>query len=113
MNRSIYWLAALALGLASVAGAAPVSRSMVAGTDVGPAAAFAENAQISVTVSLNLRNKDQLEALVKSVYTPGSAQFRQFLTTEQFRTQFGPTAESVAAVTKGFEALGLSVTRSA
>src|SRR5208282_5666132 len=113
MNRSIYWLAALGLGLASAAFAAPVSRSMVAGTDIGPAAAFAENAQITLTVSLNLRNSDQLESLVKSVYTPGAAQFRQFLTTEQFRNQFGPTDESVAAVTKGFEALGLTVTRSA
>src|SRR5271170_4502569 len=98
MNRSIYWLVALGLGLSSV---------------VGAAAAFAENTQISVTVSLNLRNTDQLDALVKSVYTPGAAQFRQFLTTEQFRNQFGPTDESVAAVTKGFEAFGLTVTRSA
>lgn len=113
MNRSIYWLVALGLGLSSVTVAAPLSRGMVAGTDVGPAAAFAENAQITVTVSLNLRNTDQLDALVKSVYTPGSAQFRQFLTTKQFRDQFGPTADSVAAVTKGFEALGLTVTRSA
>src|SRR5271170_3137864 len=113
MNRSIYWLVALGLGLTSVAGAAPLSRGLVAGTDVGPAAAFAENAQITVTVALNLRNSDQLESLVKSVYTPGAAQFRQFLTTEQFRNQFGPTDESVAAVTKGFEALGLTVTRSA
>jgi kumamolisin len=113
MNRSIYCLAAVGLGLASAAFAAPVSRSMVAGTDIGPAAAFAENAQITLTVSLNLRNSDQLESLVKSVYTPGAAQFRQFLTTEQFRNQFAPTDETVAAVTKGFEALGLTVTRSA
>jgi kumamolisin len=114
MNTTKSWLAAaIGVGLIGGAGAAPYPKGPVASTDVGPAAAFAENTQVTVTVALKPRNADQLDRLIASVYTPGSPQYRQFLTPEQFRTQFGPAPATIAAVTREFEALGLSVTQSA
>jgi kumamolisin len=114
MNTSKYWLAAaVGLALIATAGAVPYPHGPVAAVDVGPAASFAENAQVTVTVALKLRNADQLDQLIESVYTKGSPQYRQFLTPEQFRNQFGPAPATVAAVTREFEARGLRVTRSA
>ena len=114
MNASRYALAA-ALGATLIAAthAAPFPRGPVTAVDVGPAAAFSENTWVTVTVALNLRNTEQLDQLIEAVYTPGSPQYRQFLTTQQFRAQFGPAPATIAAVTKQFEALGLSVTQSA
>jgi kumamolisin len=114
MKATKSWLAA-AIGFALISGAvaAPYPKGPVASTDVGPAAAFAENARITATVALMPRNVDQRDRLIESVYTPGSAQYRQFLTTEQYRSQFGPSADAIAAVTREFEALGLSVAQSA
>lgn len=105
--------AAVAAALVGAAGAAPYPHGPVAATDVGTATAFAENTRITLTVALNLRNTTQMEQLIESVYTPGSANYHRFLTAEQFRAQFGPSAATVAAVSKHFEAQGLAVTQSA
>jgi kumamolisin len=113
MNTSKLWLAAaIGFALAGAASAAPYPRGAVSATDIGPASAFAENAQVSVTVALSLRNQEQLDKLVEQVYTKGSPQYRQFITPEQFKAQFGPSAETIAAVSKQFEAQGLTVTQS-
>jgi kumamolisin len=114
MQLSRYLLAtAVAAALVGIASAAPYPRGPVSGSDVGPAASYAENAQVTVTVALKLRNADQMEQLIESVYTRGSPQYRQFLTTEQFKSLFGPAPETIAAVTKEFEAQGLAVTQTA
>jgi kumamolisin len=112
MKRST-WALATAVAAAAAVSAAPYPHGPAHATDVGPAAAFAENAHVTVTVALKLRNADQIEPLIQSLYTPGSPQYRQFLTPEEFRSQFGPSAVSLAAVTRAFEAQGLTVTRSA
>jgi kumamolisin len=114
MNRSKYLLAtAVAGALIGVASATPYPRGPVSGNDVGPAASYAENARVTVTVALKLRNADQMEQLIESVYTRGSPQYRQFLTTEQFKSLFGPAPETIAAVTKEFQAQGLEVSQTA
>jgi kumamolisin len=113
MNTSKLWLAAaMGVALAGAAGAAPYPHGPVSATDIGPASAFAENSQVTVTVALTLRNPEQLDKLVEQVYTKGSPQYRQFITPEQFQAQFGPSAETIAAVSKEFEAQGLKVTQS-
>jgi len=86
---------AIGFALAGAASAAPYPRGAVSATDIGPASAFAENAQVSVTVALSLRNQEQLDKLVEQVYTKGSPQYRQFITPEQFKAQFGPSAETI------------------
>ncbi len=114
MNTTKSWLAvAIGVALASGAGAAPYPRGRVAATDIGPASAFAENSTVSVTVALTPNNSAARDQLIQSVYTPGTPQYRQFLTPEQFKESFGPTPATIAAVTKSFEARGLSVTQSA
>src|SRR5215469_11872161 len=115
MKRSRILLAgAVAAALVGSAGATPYPHGpAAAATDVGPASAFAENAQVTVTVALRLRNTDQMEQLIESVYTRGSPHYQAFLTPQQFRAQFGPSPDTVAAVTKHFAEQGLGVTQSA
>jgi kumamolisin len=105
--------ALIGVGLSAAISAAPISHGPVQGIDVGPAAAFPENAQVTVTVALRLSHAEQLEPLIEALYTPGNPRFRQFLTTDEFRAQFAPSAETMVAVTRAFEREGLTVTRSA
>jgi kumamolisin len=114
MKATKSWLAAaIGFALISSAVAVPYPTRPVASTDVGPAAAFAENVRVTATVALKPRNPDQRDSLIQSMYSPGAAQYRQFLSTEQYRSQFGPSVETIAAVTHEFESLGLSVTQPA
>jgi kumamolisin len=114
MNCSKYFLAtAVAAALVGAASAAPYPHGPVAAADVGPSANFAENTRITVTVALRLRDTTQMEQLIESVYTHGSPNYHQFLTPEQFRAQFGPSPAAIAAVSRHFEAQGLTVTRAA
>jgi kumamolisin len=83
------------------------------GVDMGRASSLAENSQVTVTVALNLSNRDQLEQLVQSVYTRGDPSYHKFLTPQQFRQRFGPSAAIISAVTKHFQSLGLSVSQTA
>jgi subtilase family serine protease len=105
------WLA-LAIGTALIGAvnALPCPHVPVTARDIGPAGAFAENAQVTVTVQLTLRNAGQLDQLIESVYTTGAPRYHQFLTTEQFREQFAPSA-TIAAVRKDFATQGLAVTQ--
>ena len=52
-----------------------------------------------------------LAAAVAAVSTPGSAQFRHFLTPAQYRAQFSPTTATVASVRSWLSDAGLRVTR--
>jgi subtilase family serine protease len=113
MKRCKYWPATVVVGaLIGVAGAAPYPhRATPAAIDMGEAAAVAADAHITVTVALRLSNEEQLEPLLESVYRQGSPLYHQFLTPEQFRARFGPSADTIAALSRYFEAAGLQVTR--
>jgi len=114
MRATRYWLAtAVGVVLTAAAGAAPLPQARVSAVDVGPAAAYPENAQVTVTVSLKLRDADQLEQLIEAVSTSGSPQYHHFLTSQEFEDRFGPTPATLAAVTQNFEGQGLTVTRTA
>ena len=115
MTLSKHLLAvAFAALLAGVANAAPYPHGAApAAVDLGDSAVVEGKTQITVTVSLKLSNSEQLDPLVQALYTPGSPQYRQFLTPEQFRARFGPSAATIASVTREFAAAGLSVTRAA
>jgi kumamolisin len=113
MNTSKSWLAAaVGLALFGAAAAAPYPHGPVAAVDLGPASSYADSAKVTVTVALKLRNTEQLEQRIQEIYTRGSPQYRQFMTPEQFRSEFGPSAATIAAATKQFEAAGLTVTQS-
>ncbi|WP_323120302.1 S53 family peptidase [Burkholderia alba] len=54
---------------------------------------------VDVVLGLNLRNEAQLDQFLHDLHTPGSPQYRRFVTPEQFAAQYAPTEQQVAAVT--------------
>ena len=97
-------------------GAAPSGRATLAGSV--PAWASSKNFKGAVTatdyvgfrVYLGWQNDSAVEALAKSVSTPGSAQYGQYLTPQQFRQQFAPSQSSVGAVRSWLSSQGFSIT---
>jgi kumamolisin len=103
-----------ALAAAVAANAAPYPRGGApAAADLGAVTASDKSAQMSVTIALKLNHPQQLEQLLESLYTQGSPRYHQFLSAEEFRDQFAPSADTIASVSRYFEAAGLKVTRSA
>jgi subtilase family serine protease len=64
---------------------------------------------ITVTVWLNLRNKGQLDQLVKQQYQKGSGSYRHWLTQDQYNTAYAPTAQDAKALANWLSAHKLSV----
>jgi subtilase family serine protease len=81
------------------------------GTDLGRTAIIEGERTITVTVALKLPAPDEAMALLKTISTPGSASYHQFLTTGQFRERFGPSAQTVDKVAASLGRFGLSVHR--
>ncbi|MFD7903255.1 protease pro-enzyme activation domain-containing protein [Kitasatospora sp. NPDC059722] len=84
---------------------------------VNPAVAHSEKKgdvpaeqQISVAVSLKLRNADELERFLAAVTTPGTPEYGHYLTPEQFNQRFGPTQAAVDQVKAYLAGQGLTVT---
>ncbi len=86
----------------------PTKRTPAA-QDIGAFAASAATAQITVTVALKLRNAAELDRLISSLYTPGSSNFHQFLTSAQFHERFAPSAQTIADASAYFTHAGLAV----
>ena len=66
--------------------------------------------KIHLAISLPLRNVDALNNLLKQLYDPNSPQYRQFLTSDQFLAQFGPTDADYQAVLAFAQAHNFTVT---
>jgi len=75
---------------------------------VSPAAG---NAVIDFRVGLAPRHADALAALAVSVANPSSPNYHHFLTPQQFRATYAPTASTVRAVADYFRSQGLTVSR--
>src|SRR5579859_879869 len=54
--------------------------------------------RINLALGLPIRNRNVLTNLLHALYDPTSAQYRQFLTQEQFTVSFGPLTEDYQAV---------------
>src|SRR5579875_1909131 len=72
--------------------------------------------QLAVHVTLPLRNRSAMRALIKQQNTPGSAHYREFLTPAQVLARFGPRTSTVQAVAdylraQGFTALHVAANR--
>jgi len=66
--------------------------------------------EVAVTFVLPLRNRDELEALVESLYDPNDEEhYGQYLTAEEFAERFAPTEEDYANVVAYVNSLGLTV----
>jgi subtilase family serine protease len=91
------------------------NRAAVAGTT--PSAAnrgqlvsrHASSDVVSAQVSLNIRNQDQLDRLLADQVNPQSPLYKHYLTSEQYRAMFAPTADDVAKVTSFLNSNGLNV----
>ncbi len=66
--------------------------------------------QLSVAIGLPLRDPAGLNTLLQQLYDPSSANYRQFLTTEQFTDAYGPSEDDYQAVMDFATTNGLSVT---
>jgi kumamolisin len=111
MQSTRRWVAAaFAVAVMGGASAAPaLVKNHPAVVDLGAAETIAGQSQISVTVSLKLRNTDQMESMLQAVYTAGGPSYRKFLSPQEFVTKFGPTAATIARVTQHFQKAGLHV----
>lgn len=94
------------IGLATVAGSAgAATRSVLIGSASPAAASTPSTGSVPGTtiirfeVALNVRDAAGAAALVRAISTPGSPQFRQYLTPAQWEARFSPTSAQVSAVT--------------
>ena len=119
------WAALASVGLAvsaaavttgSPASAAPSSgRAALAGSlTTGaersrPEGRVAAGASVSFDLNLSLRNAAGAQALLKAISTPGSAQYRHYLTQAQWIARFAPTAATVSSAKTWLRQQGFSV----
>ena len=82
----------------------------VARLNLQPVGRLPATQQLHLAIGLPLRNEDALNSLLQEIYDPGSANFHQYLTPEQFTEQFGPTEQDYQAVVDFAERNGLTVT---
>ncbi len=108
-------LAAAGLALPAAASAAPATRVVlpqsVPSLPQGTAQLGAAPAGQSLQLDLSLDGQDPsgLAQLVAAVSTPGSPDYRHYLTPAQFGSEFGPSPAEVAEVSSVLRAEGLSV----
>ncbi|MES1165063.1 MAG: protease pro-enzyme activation domain-containing protein [Verrucomicrobiota bacterium] len=74
---------------------------------VGP---VPQNTVLQLSIGLPVPNADGLKALAHNVADPTSASYRQFLTVDQFTTQFGPSQVAYQSVVSWAQSHGLTVT---
>ena len=65
--------------------------------------------QLRISITLALRNRDQLEELIAQQQDPSSPEYHRWLTPAQFNDHFGPTADDRAAIEGWLTSSGLSV----
>ena len=75
-----------------------------------PASKAAAQQEVEFNVYLPLQNTGQLDQLLQAQRTPGSPNYRNWLTPEQFRTRFGPKQQDLDKVTQILSGSGLAVT---
>lgn len=107
---------AVAVGATVLPGSASAAGSVtMAGSRPGfvaqahDAGAVAGSTAVDFKVLLALPDQAAAEAAVQAMSTPGSAQFRHFLTTAQFRDRFAATPATVSAVSSWVRSAGLHV----
>ena len=84
--------------------------SGVAGDDpIGPLSA---TTTVTVAVGLAGTNGPSLPALISTIYSPGTPEYRSFRTVSALASTFGPSASTISAAESYFEGKGASVTLS-
>src|ERR1022692_4064938 len=65
---------------------------------------------LQLAIGLPLRNKEGFNNFLQDLYTPGSTNFRKYLTPPQFTEKFGPTEQDYQTLLEFARANGLTVT---
>ena len=69
-----------------------------------------EDQNLSVTIELGLNNEADLDRMISEIYRPGSPTYHQFISPQEFKARYAPTAEQVNAVQAQLKAQGVSST---
>lgn len=123
MSRGIHLLRALGVLVAVGAAALPGGQQRAAAEDSYPlttavprratASRFVDRAAaeetLAMSVHLELQHRDALQALLAAQQQPGSAQYRQWLTPEEFVTQYAPPADAYAELVRWLSDAGFAV----
>jgi len=111
LRKSPFIACALALGVGAAvlapvrsqaAGSAGSGRVMLAGTAAPaaerarPVGAVSNSSQVAFDLVLQLRDASGAQALLRAVSTPGSAEYRRFVTSAQWEAQFSPSEAQVS-----------------
>jgi subtilase family serine protease len=110
----------LAVSAATVASGVPASASTSARTTLAgsftpaserakPAGHVAAGSQVSFDLSLSLRDAAGAQALATAVSTPGSAQYRHYLTDAQWNARFAPSQAAVTAAENWLRSQGFKI----
>lgn len=87
------------------------SKPLAAPSTAQPLTQLSSTQEIKFSVTLPLRNRAQLETLLKQQHDPASPQYGKFLSPKQFTEQFGPTAADYDKVISYLQSKGMKVTR--
>jgi xanthomonalisin len=103
MLRQAFILIATALCLPMKLAGQPSFRQLqgsvpAVAANLAPIGALEADKRIKIEISLPLRNKDSLEALIEDLYDPQSPKYRQYLTPAEFTAAFGPTDADLQSV---------------
>ncbi|HET6870311.1 MAG TPA: protease pro-enzyme activation domain-containing protein, partial [Solirubrobacteraceae bacterium] len=98
----------IALFAPASAGAARLGTAPTLPLGAHIAGAVASGTPLHVTVTLQPRDPAALEAFATAVSTPGSPQYRDYITPAQFADRFGAAPDAVAAVEASLRAHGLT-----
>src|SRR5580658_105489 len=74
-----------------------------------PAGQVAARSSVSFDLSLSLRSESGAQKFVREVSSPGSKQYRHYLTDAEWLTRFGPTKASLASAEKWLKHEGFTV----
>ncbi|HZU67669.1 MAG TPA: S53 family peptidase [Ktedonobacteraceae bacterium] len=69
------------------------------------------NRTLQMSIGLSLRNSDQLHSFLQNLYDPSSASYHQFLSVEQFASEFAPTVAQEQAVINYLTSQGFTITQ--
>lgn len=84
-------------------------REAVVSGEAKPVGRLPANQTMRFSVVLALRHQPELDNFLQDVYDPTSANYRQFVTVEQFTERFGPSQEDYDAVLAFAKASGFTV----
>jgi len=115
-KTAFLWMAA-GIFLAIAAPAQPLQRQVLSGhvpaavSRLNPASRLPAASRLQLAIGLPLRNTNELDRLLDEIYhEPASANYRHFLTPEEFTRRFGPTEQDYQQVIDFVRANGFTVT---